>query len=1016
MTSGATLPMTNIGTERKCGMGALTIQRDNQKSNLPLAGLGVEAQVVDRVAQVTVNQKFHNPYSEHLEAVYIFPLAASAAVSKFVLKVGNRIITGKVDERAQARQQYAQAIQEGKRAALLEQERDDVFTVQVGNLPPGEEVTVEISYSERLPFFADGTTEIRLPLVVAPRYIPGAEVDRDSVGHGVQADTDIVPDASRISPPRLVPGFNPNVDLSIKVQLIPGDSNQNSGLADLSCSQHAVQTSIENGATMIELAREAERLDRDFVLRWRLAQEKISTEFVYVKDSEAATCYGMLSVLPPSRKQVQEKPRDVVFVLDRSGSMNGVKMVSAIRACSILLNTLNPSDRFAIQAYDTVVEWMPVKNAKAEYEFWSEPGAATSAMPSSKFFIQADESGLLKGEAYLRTINARGGTETGLALKEAFTAVDASRASAGRSQVIVLLTDGEIGHESVVLAEAQQHLGDTRIFTIGIDTAVNQGFLTRLAKLARGTATFVAPGAKLESALVRVAREIGEPLVTDLKAEGVGIDVEVDSLVPGRVPDLFAGRASGCFFKFKLQDSSGSKKQTNNARIKLSGTMQDGKQFTAEVRGREVVLNAVPQLWAKQYVVELEDKFRLQDPVDREKTKALIVSTSKKHSILTRFTAFVVVDQSEIANATGDSRTVVQPVETPALWAEQEAPQAPFGGAYGAAPVDALARMRHVAPAQFTGQSAVGGWGAPPPPAAASAQFEEGWGANMQSRNSATNAGWGASPQPPGAAGAGPSSTPRPSSPGWGAPPPAQPPNFVNEEVGKWHAFNPADQEQQPKTLSDSKSNAKKSEKSVAGAASTSSSDAAQPTSMPLNDAAIDRIFSENMGLQDTAGGAPVPGDSPQTAQSQSQSGPMSLAESIRRKVNEVRDAVTGSPAAAIARAIELFDLFMKELLAATATMKQGRTRDPIRLQQTKVNLEAVLALLPQDEPIRKLRNFLTNDVEALINVLRTQIPDSQLKSVGSGIDKSFEAIHQDFILWTEGKSVAKKGFWESSI
>src|SRR4051812_48384608 len=159
------------------------------KAPLPLEAVSVRARVIDRVAEVMVEQKFHNPFTEVIEAVYVFPLAGGCAVSAFEMQIGARVLKAKIEERGEARRQYAEALEQGKRAALLEQERDDVFTIQAGNIRPGDSVTVRLTYSERLSFFEDGRTELRLPLVVAPRYVGGEELPREQAGHGVEPDT-----------------------------------------------------------------------------------------------------------------------------------------------------------------------------------------------------------------------------------------------------------------------------------------------------------------------------------------------------------------------------------------------------------------------------------------------------------------------------------------------------------------------------------------------------------------------------------------------------------------------------------------------------------------------------------------------------------------------------------------------------------------------------------------------------------------------------------------------------------
>lgn len=656
--------INKLDEDRKRGFGLLLVDVEAQRVQLPLAGVDISARVADRVAQVTVKETFRNPHSEHLEAVYIFPMAPAAAISSFEMRVKDRVIHGKVQERSQARAEYQQAVTDGKRAALLEQERDDVFTVQVGNLPPGEEITVVITYSEKLPFFESGSTEVRLPLVVAPRYIPGTEVDRDSIGVGTSCDTDQVPDASRITPPRLAEGFDPKVALNIEVELLPSSDTSELSISDLACSQHVVKTSLSNAGVKISLAREDELLNRDFVLRWTLCDKGVKTNLIsFVDDSDSGLRYGMLSILPPHREGFLGVPRDVIFVVDRSGSMQGIKMTSAARACSVLLNSLGPRDRYAIVAFDSVNEWMQPKG-----------------QPKGQCFVNADEEGVEQGEKFLRGIDARGGTEIYSALQQSLDLVASTRSDDERIPVIVVLTDGEIGNESMVLKNIQQTIGDCRIFTLGIDTAVNAGFLTRLASIGGGTCSFVQPGEQLESALSKVAREIGAPLVTDLEFVDDGCGIDGGSIAPSRIPDLFAGRASTCFFKFR---------PGKKAQLKIKGKLADGGKFEVSVKPQTISLNAIAQLWAKQHILDLEDRFRAPthrslNPFDRNKPlspdeiKKRIIEIAVKHSLLTKFTAFVVVDHSEIVNSGGKTKQIVQPVHNPEAWdmcKEESAPK-----------------------------------------------------------------------------------------------------------------------------------------------------------------------------------------------------------------------------------------------------------------------------------------------------------------------------------------------------
>lgn len=596
-------------------LGSLTLLQGEKRMRLPLSSVQILARVEERIAGVSLSQTFVNPLNEPLEAIYTFPLAGGSAVTSFEATVGSRVLKGLVRERGAARHEYREAIKKGHRAGLLEQERDNIFTVQLGNLPPGEEVVIRIQYCEQLPFFEDGTTELRMPLVAAPRYIPGTPLDRDSVGNGVEEDTDRVPDASRISPPRFAPGVDPQVALKIEVELPEGAPE------DLLCSQHAIR--ISSGR--IVLTRQNELMNRDFILRWRLAGEKLRTSFLLHKASNGDS-YGMLSIIPPRSEKAQKGARDVVFLIDRSGSMSGAKMASATRACSLLLATLGPGDRFSICAFDDQALWF------------------------AREFMRADEGGIAAGRRFLQNVQANGGTELGTALSEAMQVAGGRDSAEPRTPVIVLITDGQVGDETAVKARIQKQLGTSRIFAIGIDTAVNEPFLQWLARAGGGTFTPCTPGDSLEEALEQIGRDIGSPLAVDLKLEGCG-----EMPVPERLPDLFSGRAITVFMKIP------------GGVVLLTGLLTSGGVLKESVRAKQVDMPAIASLWARGRVTDLEDRFRMGEEVREE-----LIRLGIEHNLLTRFTAFVVVDESEVVNAGGEPRIIVQPVHMPTYWEMSE--------------------------------------------------------------------------------------------------------------------------------------------------------------------------------------------------------------------------------------------------------------------------------------------------------------------------------------------------------
>ncbi len=653
------LPGTPIRAplDDEAGLGALRTRR----GNLPLEAVDVHARLAGLHASVELRQAFTNPYAEPLEATYVFPLPDRAAVTGFRMELGERVVDGVLQERAAARAAYDRALAEGRRASIAEEERPGVFTMRVGNLLPGETATVRLTLAGPLPY-EDGEATFRLPLVVAPRYIPGAPLPDAPVGEGTSLDTDAVPDASRITPPVLLPGFPNPVRLTLAVEVDPAGLP----VGELRSSLHAVCEQQRDGVRVVTVAA-GERIDRDFVLRLAIHPDALTTALVTSPDADGAGGSFALTLVPPAGSGTG-RPRDVVFVLDRSGSMAGWKMVAARRAAARMVDTLCGGDRFAVLAFDNLVE---------------TPPAGTALAPAS-------DRNRFRAVEFLAGLQARGGTELAGPLG---TALDGLRDGDGsRERVLVLVTDGQVGNEDQIVRLVAGRVRGVRVFTVGIDTAVNAGFLRRLAALGGGACELVESEDRLDAVMERLHRRIAAPVLTDLRIADAGLGIEPGSVAPARLPDLFAGAPLVVTGRYRASLSERVEPAGGpSGKVELAGR-RAGRPWTATVPAAGAADPALTPIWARARLRDLEDRYAAASAPD-EALERQIVATSLRFGVLCRFTAFVAVD-TQVAGDGSRIRRVIQPVEAPQGWdmfAAQPVLLARLPGLGGAAPMAAAA-------------------------------------------------------------------------------------------------------------------------------------------------------------------------------------------------------------------------------------------------------------------------------------------------------------------------------------
>ncbi len=512
-----------------------------------------------------------------------------------------------------------------------------MFTMRVGNLVAGERVTLTLTLDSVLPV-EDGAATFRFPLVVAPRYLPGVPLAGESVGDGYARDTDAVPDASRITPPVLLPGFPNPVRLTIDVGVDPGGLP----LREVRSSLHAV---TETGGR-IRIAP-GERADRDFILRLDYGDPAGSAAAVLAPDETGDEGTYQLTVVPPAVESARRRPRDLVLLLDRSGSMEGWKMVAARRAAARIVDTLTGVDRFAVLAFDTVVE-------------------TPDGLPEG--LVEATDRHRYRAVEHLGRMAARGGTELLDPLRRALALLaEEPPGGEGRDRVVVLVTDGQVGNEDQIVRASADDLRRVRVHTVGIDRAVNAGFLGRLASVGGGRCELVESEERLDEAMASIHQRIGSPLVTGVRLATSGLSPVEGTRTPQRLPDLFPGVPYVVRGRYRGA-AAGS--------LTVSGTTPDGRAWSATATAVPAEAPALAAAWAGAALRDLEDRYAaLRLPAHAPERRALagrIVETSLRFGVLCRFTAYVAVDTRQVTEG-GRPRPVVQPVEYPAGWQEPSA-------------------------------------------------------------------------------------------------------------------------------------------------------------------------------------------------------------------------------------------------------------------------------------------------------------------------------------------------------
>lgn len=626
-------PMTDAETssvaapDDEPGLGALRTER----GNLPLDRIDVRAEISGLTSGVELTQDFVNGFDVPLEASYVFPLPDRGAVTRMRMTVDGRTVEAELREREAARHAYDQAIDSGRRVSIVEEERPDVFTMRVGNILPGQRVSVALTLVCALSY-EDGEATFRFPLVVAPRYIPGDPLADIAVGDGYADDTPAVPDASRITPPVLLPGFPHPIPLTIDVGIDPAGFT----LSEVRSNLAAVST--DDGRIRVQ---PGEQPNQDFVLRLRYGAGDLSNSLVLVPDADGDEGTYQLTVLPPA-SSAPPRPRDLVLVLDRSGSMAGWKMVAARRAAARIVDTLTSGDRFAVLTFDDRID-------------------RPSGLPDG--LVEASDRHRYHAVEHLARVDARGDTEMLAPLRQALALLRGADDGRARDAAVILVTDGQVGNEDQLLRELSSDLHRVRVHVVGIDRAVNAGFLGRLASLGGGRCELVESEDRLDEAMQAIQHRIGAPLAHSLTLCPEGLATIEDTASPARLPDVFPGVPLVVTGRYEGR-ATGS--------LALRGRTGEGGQWSVTVAGQRRQVPAVTAQWARAHLRDLEDRYASisgwHGSNYTEDLAKRIVDTSLRFGVLCRFTAYVARRDSRVVAEGGLQHRVLQPVETPAGW------------------------------------------------------------------------------------------------------------------------------------------------------------------------------------------------------------------------------------------------------------------------------------------------------------------------------------------------------------
>lgn len=599
--------------------GQIIAENGQNRFELPMLALDYDIRIEGDVATVELTQSFLNPSQVPVNATYLFPLNQSAAVYGMTMKTGDEVVEAVIQKKAEAKANFEAAKSQGKSASLLEQHRPNMFTQNIANLMPGDIIEIRLRYTQTVPK-VDGARELVVPLVVGPRYVPPKPERPALVANHPTDDLTVpakstekdgwvisnvpeYPEVSGLTIPPVVDDARVKMQIQIQAPVTIGN---------LTSATHAIDIAQQGDAYVVTLSDGRTVDNRDFVLRYALGGDATEAGLLSHYDDKNG---GVVSVMiePPALPEASQiTARELVFVLDTSGSMGGMPLNASKHFMNEALKNLRPTDYVRIITFDT----------------------ATSQM--SKRPIPADPDGIAYATDYVNALTAGGGTDIDNAIHAAFD----TPALPDVMRIVVFLSDGYIGNEADVFSTIRNRIGDARIYAFGVGSAVNRFLLDGIANEGRGYARYIDPTEDSHEVAQKLAQDLKSPLLTDIQIDWG--DLQIADQVPQRVPDLFAGGAVRAYARYQKGGAYTvtitGKVQGRPARYELPVVLPSSPQHA----------DALPLIWARTKIKDLmRDYATAKDP---EPFKDAVTKLGLDYNLQTEFTSFVAISK-RVVNA-----------------------------------------------------------------------------------------------------------------------------------------------------------------------------------------------------------------------------------------------------------------------------------------------------------------------------------------------------------------------------